>query len=75
MAAVAIAKSARLSLQLNAGTNPDTGKAIMKTVSIGGMASNADATKISDVVDLVAPCLAHPVAVTLYTVTKTIEKE
>lgn len=75
MAAVAIAKSARVNLTLAAGTDPDTGKAITKNVTLNGMASNADPTKISDVVDLAAPCLEHPVSGTTYTVVKSIEKE
>lgn len=75
MAAIAIAKSARVNLTLAAGTDPSTGKALTENVTLNGIATNAEPTPIKNVVDLAAPCLEHPVSVITLTVVKTIEDE
>lgn len=75
MAASFVARSARVSMTLAAGTDPVSGKAITKTLGFGSVATNADATALSNVVDLIAPVLVHPVSRSSYTVVKDIEKE
>ena len=74
MAAVFVSKSAKMTMTLNAGTDPDTGKTVTKSLTINGLATTAEATPISDVVDLIAPCLEHNVAGTTFTVVRDVEK-
>ena len=48
-------------LRLNTGADPNTGKAILKTVSIRGVDPELPADNLKAVGDLVAPLLIHPV--------------
>lgn len=75
MAAIFIPKSARVALTLAAGTDPVSGRALTKTTSYSGVATNAEATPIKAVADLTAPCLAHPISVITYTLSRTVEDE
>lgn len=48
-------------LRLNTGADPNTGKAVLKTVSIRGVDPELPADNLKAVGDLVAPLLIHPV--------------
>ena len=48
-------------LRLNTGADPNTGKAILKTVSIRGVDPELPADNLKAVGDLVTPLLIHPV--------------
>lgn len=79
MAVQLIGYSAKAMLTLNAGTNPSTGKMITLPMTISKLVTGIenDATKkqqLSDVIDLIAPVLLHPVANSRYNPVYTIEK-
>lgn len=75
MAVITTAKRASLGLSLNAGTNPDTGATVRKSMSIAGLKQNADPDKCVNVADLLAPCLELPVLEITRTDVVTLEKE
>lgn len=50
----------RISMKLNAGNNPATGKMIVKSAGLNKLSEAADAEKIMAIVDLAAPTLKHP---------------
>lgn len=75
MAVEAISKSARANFTLNAGTNPSTGKAIHKNITLSGLAGNPDASKVYAIVTALAPILEYPVGEVTTTETKSIRNE
>lgn len=75
MAAIATPKSAKMALYMPWGTDPDTGKTVTKSITINGLATNAQPTPIMNVVDLISPCMEHTVGEVDFTVVQTIEKE
>jgi type IV secretory pathway VirJ component len=74
MAVQAIAKSTKATIRLFAGTDPESGKALYKNVTLSGLRSNPDGEKVYAVVDAAAPCLAHTVSGVTTTEIKTLEK-
>ena len=60
--AARIPKSARLTLTLNAGTNPATGAMIRKSISFGKLMPGSDAGALSAVADAVGGLLVKPTA-------------
>lgn len=79
MAVQLIGNSAKAMLTLNVGTNPSTGKAITKSLTVSKLVTGIenDATekqKLSDIIDLIAPVLLFPVANSRYNAVYTIEK-
>lgn len=73
MAVTAVAVRTSAKAFLSAGTD-ESGKAITKSVTLSGLRSNPDGVRIYDVVDLLAPCLAYPVADVQTTEVKHLEK-
>lgn len=71
MAAIYERGDARLSLKLNTGANPDTGKAMLKTVGMPVVGS-ATADNIAAVAAALAPLLAYPTVETQVAVTDTL---
>lgn len=66
-------KTAKVRVYLNAGSNPGTGKMIVKNTLVGYMAPAADADKILTVTNSLAPCLEYPVIQVERVVATTIE--
>ena len=64
----------RISLKLNAGNNPATGKMIVKSAGLSGLAESADAEKIMAVADLAVPVLRHPLVQVERTAVFALEK-
>ena len=61
MAVIESAYRSGVSLKLNAGSNPATGKIIVKGCSLGKLKAGANAEAIVRVVDLLAAVLQYPV--------------
>jgi len=74
MAVMSIAKRTSARIALSQGTDPITGKAVTKYVTLSGLASDPDGQKILDVVDAAAPCLAGSVSGVETTEVKTLEE-
>ena len=74
MSVISVAKNAKARIVLAAGTNPETGKAITKSVYLSGLAGNPDGAKIYSVVDAAAPVLDYPVSLVETTEVRTLEK-
>lgn len=74
MAVLSIAKRASAKITLNAGTNPETGRAITRTTTLSGLAANPNGEKIYAVVDAAAAVLDYPVTSVETTEVKTLEK-
>ena len=75
MAYILTTKSVKASYYLNGGTNPETGKSITKTITLNGLRSNPDASKVAAVGTLLAPVLLYPVSRMETTEVKTVESE
>ena len=52
-----------VTLRLNTGADPETGKAILKTVSMRGIDPAVVADKLNTAMALVKPLFAHPVII------------
>lgn len=74
MAVVESAYRSGVSLKLNAGSNPATGKMIVKGCSLGKIKAGADAEGIVRVVDRLASVLEYPVVRMERTEVRTLEK-
>ena len=74
MAVQSIAKRTSARFSLAQGTDPDTGKAITKYVTLSGLASNPDGQKIMNVVNAAGPCLVGTVGTVETTEVKTLEE-
>lgn len=61
MAVVESAYRSGVSLKLNAGTNPATGRMIVRGCALGKIKSGADAEGIVRIADLLAGVLEYPV--------------
>ena len=61
MAVIENAHRSGVSLKLNAGNNPATGRMIVKGCSLGKLKAGANAEAIVRVVDLLAAVLQYPV--------------
>ena len=59
MAVTETTKRSAVSVKLDAGTNPSTGNAVVRSCSLGSVKLGADAQKVMNVVDLLAPVLEH----------------
>ena len=75
MAAVTVLKSSKAALKLNAGTNPDTGKTIVKTDTLPALIADPDPDDIIAVKNAAAPVLNYPVGSIEHTVVKVITEE
>lgn len=75
MAVEAISKSARANFTLNAGTDPSTGKAIHKNITLSGLAGNPDPAKVYAIATALSPNLAYPMGDMTTTETKSIRNE
>ena len=60
MAVVQTLYSNKVSLKLNAGSNPATGRMIVKSAMLPKLTEAADAEKVMVVAKLAAPTLQHP---------------
>ena len=59
MAVIETTKRSAISVKLDAGTNPNTGAAIVRSCSLGSIVENADAQKVMNVVNLLGPVLEY----------------
>ena len=73
MSAIAVTKSVKARYVLNAGTNPETGKALSKNINLTGLRSNPSADSVAAVGGLLGPVLLYPVSRMETTEVKTIE--
>lgn len=73
MAAILVTKSVKATYVLNAGTNPETGKNINKSVIFNGLRSNPNADTIATIGGLLSPVLLYPVSRMETTEVKTVE--
>lgn len=75
MAVSSVLKRSAVALKLNAGKDPKTGNAIVKSCSLGGIKGGADPEAIMNVAELAAPVLAHPVTRVEQTEVRTLERQ
>ena len=73
MAAILVTKSVKATYVLNGGTNPETGKALSKSVTFNGLRSNPSADTVSTIGGLLAPVLLYPITRMETTEVKTVE--
>lgn len=64
-----------VALKLNAGKDPKTGNAVVKSCSIAGIRGGADPEAIIDVAELVAPVLVYPVTRVERTEVSSLERQ
>lgn len=64
-----------VSLKLNAGTNPETGRMIVRGCPLGKIKSGADAEGIMRIADKLAAVLEYPVVRMERTEVSTLEKQ
>lgn len=74
MAVQSIAKRTSARLQLNQGTDPNTGKTVYKYVTLSKLASNPDGSKVMAVANAAAPCLVGSLGTVETTEVKTLEE-
>lgn len=75
MAVISVPKRSSVSVKLNAGTDPSTGSALLRSVSLSGVKPGAEGEKVLNVVDLLANVLAHPVTRVEQTEVRTLERD
>lgn len=75
MAIISVPRRSGVSVKLNAGTDPTTSKAIIKSVPINGVKPNADGEQILNIVDLLAAVLVYPVGRVEFTVVNDLERD
>lgn len=61
MSIITIPKRTGVSVKLNGGVNPETGKDVTRSVALSGVKTGADNAKIWTIVNLLEPCLAYSV--------------
>ena len=64
-----------VALKLNAGKDPKTGKAVVKSCALGGIRGGADPEAIVNVAELVAPVLVLPVTRVEQTDVRSLERQ
>ena len=75
MAVSSTLRRSAVALKLNAGKDPKTGNAIVKSCSLAGIRGGADPEAIVTVAELAAPVLAHPVTRVEQTEVRTLERQ
>ena len=73
MASILVTKSVKATYVLNGGTNPETGKAVSKSVSFHNLRSNPSADSVAAVGTLLTDVLLYPITRMETTEVKTVE--
>ena len=75
MAVISIPMRNGVSVKLNGGKDSATGKAIVRSVALGGVKPGADGEMILNVVDLLANVLEFPVTRVEQTEVRSLERD
>ncbi len=75
MAVISVPMRSGVSVKLNGGTDPATGKNIVRSVSLNGVKPGANGEMILNVVDLLANVLEFPVSRVEQTEVRSLERD